>query len=213
MKVTIGILPMEIKDIRRKTDNIKGRRDEKLEELNKNEKQILSVSAELEDSLRSQKVIQKVSRDTQAQLEFRIGPPVSAALDGVFDDPYEFILRFEDRRGQSEADLTFKRNGTEYKDLMYSGGGGEVDVAAWGLWIASHSLGSTRPFLLADEPLKFLKSRNKVLEERGAMMIQETSHQLDLQVLMISHIPEQQQGADKTFRLTLKGGVTEVIKG
>jgi ABC-type nitrate/sulfonate/bicarbonate transport system ATPase subunit len=96
---------------------------------------------------------------------------------------------------------------------MFSGGGGAVDTAAFGCQVSGLYLTPLRRFLMLDEPLKHLKSKDKVLESRGALMITETSHELDLQVLMISHIPEQQEGADKVFYLTNKKGVTEVKEG
>jgi len=41
-------------------------------------------------------------------------------------------------------------------------------------------------------------------------MIREIAHELGLQILMISHIPEQQEGSDKVFRLSMdKKGVTK----
>ena len=201
---------MNIIDFRKKIDRLQGSKDRIKLDLKKASDEVIRLKQEVIYSEDAQRRIQLVAKQTQGQLEYRVSAPVSAALAGVWDDPYEFLLKFVERRGQTEADLVFKRDGTEYKDLMFSGGGGPVDVAAFGLQIAAWSMGGTRPFLLADEPLKWLKSKNRVLEERGAMMMGEISKELELQMLMISHIPEQQRGSDRVFRFTLKKGITQV---
>ena len=201
---------MNISDFRKKIDRMAGRRDQIESNLKKASDEVVRLKQEVVYSEDAQRRIQLVAKQTQEQLEFRVSAPVSAALAGVWDDPYEFLLKFVERRGQTEADLVFKRDGTEYKNLIFSGGGGPVDVAAFGLQIAAWSMGGTRPFLLLDEPLKWLKSKNRILEERGAMMMGEISKELGLQMLMISHIPEQQRGSDRVFRFTLKQGVTQV---
>lgn len=201
---------MTIRDFRKKIENLKGRRDQVKENLVSAKAEAESLEREIGFSEEGQRIVQHVARLTQQQLEYRVSAPVSAALAGVFDNPYEFQLRFEVRRGQTEADLVFSRGESEYKDLVYSGGGGAVDVAAWGLQIAGWSMGKTRNFLLADEPLRFLKSKDKVLERRGALMIKEISHKVGLQILMISHIPEQQEGSDRVFDLSLIKGETHV---
>lgn len=194
---------MHISDFRQRLDNLKGRRDQVKESLLEVHEDVGTLGVELLEYEEAQRRIQLVARQTQQQLEYQVSTPVTTALGGVFDNPYGFEIRFVERRGQTEADLIFSRGGVEYKDLSFSGGGGAVDVAAWGLQIAAWAMGTTRPFLLCDEPLKFLKSKNKVLEQRGAMMINEVSHELGLQILMISHIPEQQKGSDRGFNLRL----------
>ena len=202
---------MTIREFRKKVENLKGRRDRVKSDLDAAREETECLEVEIKGTEEAQRIILYVARLTQRQLEYRVSAPVSAALAGVFDDPYEFKLRFEVRRGQTEADLIFCRGESEYKDLSFSGGGGEVDVAAWGLQIAGWSMGRSRPFLLADEPLRFLKSKNKVLERRGALMISELSHKLGLQVLMISHIPEQYEGSNRIFHVSIgKDGVSRV---
>lgn len=198
--------------LRKNVDDFKGRRAQISEDLKKALAEIEASQKEIKISEEAQMIIQLVAKQTQDQLKFYIENPITAALGGVFDDPYEFELRFEQRRGQTEADLIFKSEKGEFKDLMFSGGGGEVDVAALGLQAAALSIAeNVRRFLLLDEPLKHLKSEDKSLEKRGALMIGELARQLDIQILMVSHIPEQQEGADSIFRFELaEGGVTKV---
>jgi hypothetical protein len=202
----------ETQIFRKQIDNLKGRRDQIKDTLSRTALKIDSLKDEIIISEDAQARIQLVAKQTQDQLRYYIETPVSAALEGVFDNPFGFELRFEPRRGQTEADLIFKRNGVEHKDLMFGGGGGETDVAAYGLQVAALSMRKDlRKFMLLDEPLKHLKSYDKSLEKRGALMIGETARGLKIQILMVSHIPEQQEGADKVFQFILKNGVTEVV--
>ena len=194
---------MTLQECRQKVDNLKGRKSQITKDLHAATTLSNALELAIKDTEEAQIRIQAVAKATQEQLEIFISAPVTAAQAGVFDDPYEFLLRFEVRRGQTEGDLIFVRDGKEIKDLTFGGGGGEVDVAAYGLQIAGWSLSNTAPFLMLDEPLKWLKSRDKTFEVRGSTMLRETSQQVGLQILMISHIPEQQKAADKIFEFEL----------
>ncbi|MDP1813220.1 MAG: hypothetical protein Q8K92_02105, partial [Leadbetterella sp.] len=162
-------------------------------------------------SEQAQVIIQAVSRQTQKQLEYRVGELVSLAQASVFDDPWSLKLDFVLRRGKTECDLHWqKSDGRGSGDIRYGGGGGEADVAALGLQFAMWSLQRprTRNIMMLDEPLKFLKGGD--LPERGALTIKEISKGLSLQILMVSHIPDQIEGADQVFEF-VKGrdGVTQ----
>jgi hypothetical protein len=194
---------------------------------------------ELEEA---QRVIQTVAQMTQKELEFHISSLVSLALAAVFDDPYEFIVEFVQRRGRTECDLWFVRspqgNGTVEKgngpggavekgngpggavekgngdkvkiDPMTASGGGAVEVASFALRVALWSMATprTRNVLLLDEPLKFLKG--DILPERGSRMIQLLSERLNLQIIMVSHIADQIEGADRRIEVKLKDGRSRV---
>uniref|UniRef100_A0A6M3LF64 Uncharacterized protein n=1 Tax=viral metagenome TaxID=1070528 RepID=A0A6M3LF64_9ZZZZ len=202
----------ELQTLRQKIDNLKGRRDQIASDLNKVTDRIEILQEEVLASEDAQRRIQLVAKQTQDQLRYYIETPVTAALSGVFDNPYEFELRFETRRGQTEGDLIFKRNGIEHKNLTFAGGIGAVDVAAYGLQVSGLSMQkSLRQFLLLDEPLRNLKSKSKIYEKRGSLMIAETAHGLGIQHLIVSHIPEQQEGADRIFRVSIdEKGVTNI---
>jgi len=99
------------------------------------EGELKAIRRDLSRMERARSIIQVVAQETQGQLEYRINSLVTMALSIVFDDPYELSLRFEERRGKTEADLTFLR-GDEEMDPMDESGGGAVDVAAFALRVA-----------------------------------------------------------------------------
>jgi hypothetical protein len=179
--------------------------------LDQSESRVKELESEVDFSEQAQAIIQAVARETQKQLEYRVGELVSLAQASVFDDPWQLKLGFVLRRGRTECDLGWqKSDGRETSDIRYGGAGGEGDVAALGLQFAMWSLQRprTRSVMLLDEPLKFLKGGD--LPERGALMIKEISKGLNLQVLMISHIPDQIEGADRVFEFSQKNGVSKV---
>lgn len=202
---------MDLNQIKEQLTKLKGRRDQVKSDIDSCKDRIDQLKSDLEASEQAQAIIQAVAKQTQEELKHVVEPPVNKALEAVLDRPYEFELRFTTKAGRTQAQQIYKRQGREYKNLMFSGGGGAQDTAALGLQVSGLYLTQLRRFLLLDEPLKHLKSRDKRLEKRGAMVMQELSHELGLQILMISHIPEQQKGSDKIFRFELdKNEITQV---
>lgn len=184
------------------------------------EKRITEFTNKIQDlerdvsfSEQAQTIIQAVARETQRQLEYRVGELVSLAQASVFDDPWQLKLDFVLRRGKTECDLLWSRGeGKWSRDLMYGGAGGESDVAALGLQLAMWSLyrPRSRNVIFLDEPMRNLKGGD--LPERGSMMIKEISKGLSLQILMISHIPDQVEGADRVFEFSNHAGISQVVR-
>ena len=157
----------------------------------------------------AQSIIQQISCLTQEQLTYHVSDLVSLALAAVFEEPYELLIEFVLRRNRTEADLYFVRDGKKI-DPMSASGGGAVDVASFALRVALWSLANprTRNTLILDEPLHFLKGNE--LPEKGSLMMKSISEKLGLQILMISHIPDQIEGADKVHTVVLRKGVSYV---
>jgi DNA repair exonuclease SbcCD ATPase subunit len=122
---------------------------------------------------------------------------VSASLEAVFDDPYEMVVRFVQRRNKTECDLKFKRGQYEI-DPLFASGGGAVDVAAFALRVASWSMQTprSRPVLILDEPFRYLSPN---LLPRASEMVKRISEELGIQIIMISHSDELIDSADKAF--------------
>src|SRR6185503_13063551 len=80
----------------------------------------------------AQEILQLLAQAVQQQAHTKISGVVSSCLSAVFDDPYEFRVQFDRKRGRTEASLRFVRGGLEVDPLTASGGG-VVDVAAFAL--------------------------------------------------------------------------------
>jgi DNA repair exonuclease SbcCD ATPase subunit len=157
----------------------------------------------------AQVLIQKVAYATQQQLQYRVSELVTMALSAVFPNPYEFEIQFIIRRNKTECDLWFKRGENRMHPLS-SSGVGAVDIACFALRVALWSLQQprSRPTLILDEPFKHLSTD---LQPRAIEMLQMLSKEIGIQVIMVSHVEDLIEGADRIFRTKLRNGVTTVM--
>jgi DNA repair exonuclease SbcCD ATPase subunit len=173
-------------------------------------KELEESTAELElNALNCQKarsIVQIVAEETQKKIEYQISNLVSLALASVFPDPYEFCLRFVQRRNKTEADLIFIKNGNEGNPIDISGGGA-LDVASFALKAATWSIKPSQNTMILDEPFHFL-SRN--LQEKCSQMIKMISKKLKLQFIIVSHIPEITESADRIFEVSNIKGISTI---
>lgn len=153
-----------------------------------------------ENAMLAKQLVIEVAKKTQLNIGARISGLVSLALAAVFDNPYEFKVEFVERRGVTEADLLFVRDGHDL-DPMTASGGGAIDIASFALRLAVWTLGKSRPLFILDEPFRNLSLD---LQGKAGLMLQELARKLGIQVIMVSHNPEIISGADKVFRLTLE---------
>jgi ABC-type glutathione transport system ATPase component len=146
----------------------------------------------------AQAFLQSVAAETQSQLKIHIEDIVQLALDSVFPGEYKFELIYEIKRGKTEANLQFSKNGEVINDIFNDDSGGLVNMAALGLMIAAWSLGTTRNTIFLDEPMKQL---SEDLKPYGAEVLKQLSQELDLQFIIVSHDKEIIDIADKVFEM------------
>lgn len=203
---------MNLQELRTRMEQLKGERQSLIKQQDSAVKAIGQWGIEISATEEAKLIIQAVAKKTQDKLKAYIEEPVSLAMAAVFDDPYQLKLEMVERRSRTECDFKWVRAGQEYDDLLFSEGGGLVDVAAFGLQIAilGFMKHHARPLLILDEPLKWLKGGE--LPERGALMISAVAKELGITILMVSHIPEQKAGADKLIHVTLNADKTSRIR-
>ncbi|KKN18266.1 hypothetical protein LCGC14_0957550 [marine sediment metagenome] len=162
----------------------------------------------------AQAVVQEVAQITQKQLQYKISELASLAIAIVFpDDPYELEVEFVQRRGKTEADIWFVRQGQRVEPLGGSGGG-VVDVAAFALRVAVWSLyGQLQNVLVLDEPFKHVKGEGA--NERVLIMLQKICKEIGLQIIMVSdeRVSREviEQYADKIIVCTKESGKPSII--
>jgi len=186
----------------------KGHQEQLYSQIKKTEKEVKHLEEEISYSEKAQVIIQTVAKQTQEELQYHISELVTLALSAVFDDPYELILEFVIRRGKTEADIYFIKDG-ERIDPLSATGGGVVDIASFALRVALWSLSQpkTRNIMILDEPFRFL---SRDLQPKASLMLKELSEKLNLQFIMVSHSPDLIEGADKVFETSIKKGITYV---
>lgn len=203
------ILMFDIKSIQKILEQRKGKVSQLKSDLMVQRRRTRKLEKKAKACEEAQLIIQTVAQLTQKQLEYHVAELVTLAMGAVFDDPYELSIEFSQRRGRTETDLRFIRDGQSIDPLTASGGGA-VDIASFALRVSLWSLAisKTRPTLILDEPLKWLKGGE--LPIKGALMIKEISKKLGLQIIMVSHIPGQIEGADQINTVQIKQGESHV---
>lgn len=177
-----------------------------LSNIKNNKAEIIRLNKELNTTDECVLLIQKALSDTQQELEFQISNLVTTALGSVMDNPYEFEMKFETRRNNSECDLWFIKKGHRIKPIR-SSGGGAVDIAALALRAAYWALSGNRNTIILDEPFKFLSK--KYLPD-ALEMLRMLHKKLGIQFIMVTHIEELMELADRVFLVEQKGDVSKV---
>jgi DNA repair exonuclease SbcCD ATPase subunit len=156
--------------------------------------------------------LQKVAQNTQEKLKFQIEDIVNLALESVFPNEYLFQMNFNVSRGKTETELVFqdKRTGQTI-DPMEASGGGVVDLTCFALRISAFALESgTDNLIILDEPFKFI---SRDLQERAGEILKKLSEKMKLQIIMVTHIPEFIDVADKVFEVRKnEKGVSRIIE-
>ncbi len=191
-------LTQEISAMRNKVHQLKGQRELLIRQMNEAEELREKHSGMLEVALQARVLIQVVAERTQKRLEWHISNLVTTALASVFPDPYDFSLRFVQRRNKTEADLIFSKNGNESDDLLNTAGGGVVDVAGFALRIALWAIRKNRAVIVMDEPMRFLSAD---LQQKASDMLKEISSKLRVQIIMISHLQGLIASADRVIEV------------
>jgi len=205
---------MTTTEFRAKLEQRKGQKQQVEKSILSTQNKIEDLEAEVIDIQEAQLILQTVAVATQRELEFHISDLVSMALDSVFPDPYRLALDFVLKRGKSEADISFVRGDEEEKiHPLSAAGGGAVDVAAFALRVSLWSLANprTRNVLILDEPFKNINDSTRTMHTKAAEMIKMISDKLNLQIIIITLLPEILDTADKVFEIKNVKGVSKVI--
>jgi DNA repair exonuclease SbcCD ATPase subunit len=195
-----------IKDLFQKCKGITFQLDKEIEQC-KDKKEKLERRLKLLE--KAQAFLQKIAQETQEQLKFQIEDIVNLALETCFPGEYTFEVKFEILRGKTEAELVFldQKTGRQV-DPMEASGGGVVDLTTFALRIACFALEQgTDNVIVLDEPFRFL---SRDLQQRAGEILKTLSERMNLQVIMVSHIGEIIDVADKIFEVRKIDGVSKV---
>lgn len=205
---------MELKELRTSLEKRKGRQEELQNQITSCRKKIRATRSEYLASEKARILIQTVAQQTQSELQYQLSELPKLALQGVFNDPYEFEVSFELRRGKSEADFWFVRDGFRLNPKE-SSGLGPVDIAGTALRPSLWSLRTprNRASIWLDEPFKHLKGiecNTRALSMlKGICTPRPERNWPGLQIVMIAdeRAPREEllQVADKVFEFSMKG--------
>ena len=177
---------MELAVCRRKVDALVARRRLAVEQVRAEEVLLEKASIRVESTVGAQQVAQAIAQTLQQRAHRQIASVVSRCLAAVFDDPYEFRIDFERKRGKTEARLVFVRDGLELGGVLDGVGGGVVDVAALGLRLACVLLARppVRKLVVLDEPFRFVSRDHR---PRVRAMVEMLAGELGMQFVVVTH--------------------------
>jgi DNA repair exonuclease SbcCD ATPase subunit len=196
----------DIQNLQKKLEQSFGKKEMLQTQLNTINVSLKSLEKYGEDCKKARVIVQLVAEETQRKIEYQISNIVSLALISVFPDPYECKLQFVKRRNKMEADILFLKNGNEGKPIEIAGGG-TLDVASFALKTAIWAIKPTNNVMILDEPFHFL-SRN--LQSKCSKMIKMVQEKMKIQFIIVSHIPEITESADRVFDVSNVKGVSHV---
>jgi DNA repair exonuclease SbcCD ATPase subunit len=201
-----------IKEIRKKINDkiaVKRNIEKELKELQRDKE---NCSKQIKYTETAQIIIQTVARQTQEKLEHQISDIVSMVLSSIFDAEFELKINYETKRNQTEIDFQLIKNG-QIVDLNNVGGGAK-EITSFALRMACWKLQNPkiRNMIVSDEPFKSLNDPTRELHRKLAEMIKYLSEKLELQVIMISLIPEFEEIADNIIHVRMdKEGVSQIV--
>jgi DNA repair exonuclease SbcCD ATPase subunit len=197
-----------ISSIRNKLEQQKGQHTQLQQNIAKNRLEMRDSSRSLRRHEQAREIVREIGLKTQQQLQFHLSDITSLALEAVFDNPYELVVEFVQRRNKTECDLLFERDGNRV-DPIEASGVGAVDIASFALRIASWSMSRphSRNVIILDEPFKCLSNN---YQEKASQMVKELSEKLGLQFIIVTHEPILANYADRVFEVSIKKGRSKV---
>jgi hypothetical protein len=159
------------------------------------EKQALATAVtKVENVATAQGFVQEIAETIQNKAHSQIASVVCRCLEAVFDNPYEFKIIFERKRGKTEARLVFVRDNNEV-DPTTAAGGGATEVAAFALRLACLILSKPRQrrAMVLDEPWRFLKPP-EIYGPRICQLLTELANDFGIQFIMVQNLRGFQTG-------------------
>ena len=150
-------------------------------------KKLRQAKIQLKDILQAQEIAQKAAKQVQQQVHKQITNIVNKCLQTIFPDPYEFKINFVPKRGKTEAELVFIRDGKERKNV----GGGVIDVVAFALRLSSLLLSNKKiaPVEILDQPFGNVSKAEGYLERIPEMILM-LAEEFDIQFIQVTHVDE-----------------------
>lgn len=138
---------------------------------------------------------------------------VTQGLRVIFDDPVvKFNIEFEEKRNQTEAVFYLSTGDPDDRiegDILYSHGGGLVDIISISLRIIIMQLLKLEGPLILDEPGKNISVQ--YIDAFGKFLVN-VSKAFDRQIIMITHNGALANCADNTIEVEKRGKFSKVVQ-
>ncbi len=176
-------------NLRKKLDKLHSQYRLTHQQLRQEKSKLAEARQREQDVLDAQQLVQTVAEGVQQSAHHQLAQVVTRCLKAVFGpEAYEFKINFVKKRGKTEAELVFVRDGMELEPKTASGGG-VVDIAAFALRVSCLllSMPRNRKLVVLDEPFKMLSKGYRTVT---ADLLQLLAKELKIQMVIVSHMDE-----------------------
>ena len=142
---------------------------------------------ELKNLEEAQKIMQLVAQSLQQTAHEQIAKVVTQSLQTVFtDEDYGFKIRFDKKRGKTEAKLLLTNGKNEVENPLEEDSYGVLDVASFALRLSALMMAkpTLRTLLVMDEPFKNVSYDYR---DNVRIMLQTLAVDFDIQFVMVTH--------------------------
>lgn len=156
-------------------------------ELKVRKERLAEAEERYQTAITARQIVQDLAQAVQQKVHERIAGVVSKCLAAVFPRPYTFHIVFVKKRGKTEAELEFRRDGHTLRPRE-GVGGSVLDVAAFALRLAC--LGLQRPkrrkLVVIDEGFRGV-SKRQMNKKRTRKLLETLASELGFQIIQVSH--------------------------
>lgn len=202
--------------LKNKYSIVKGRLSEKKDRLNTVQESVDSIEQNMILYDESLKVLTAIGWHFHETVFSKIDTMVTDGLRVVCEnDQLEFKTQLEQKRGQPEVSFLY-RDGTspDYGDLLFTHGGGIVDIISCALRLIFAELIGIDGFIMFDEPARMLHSESTQHEKNFITFMRNFSEIRDRQMIIITHSTQMADIGNKHVRVRKNAnGVSEVVDG
>ena len=175
-----------------------------------NEEKIDGLKKKLDKYSKLRFIVIHITEQIQQEFKNQVETLVTLATQSVFTENYKFKLIFEERNNQLECRPAIFEDDFEYTpdDDM---GGSMVNIISFALrcvlW--TYEEPKSRPIIIMDEPMTWMGN----LIDKAGKIIRTISHEMGLQIIIVTHIEELKEFADKKFNVVRTNKISTVTEG
>lgn len=169
-------------------DKIYNKRATYKDEIEYLNKQNESLEKELKINKEALNVVKQMYQHIQNKIHEKIALLVTKCIRSIFLENIEFVIKFEEKKSRTEANLIFVKDDMEL-DPMESTGGGVMDVASFAIRLAYLMIKKPKPrnLIIMDEPFRFVSEEARY---RIRALIEQLARDLDIQFIIVTHQSE-----------------------
>lgn len=180
---------MNLIDTREKVDDLLDELKAAERRCSEERQKLIDAEDYLTFALEAQQVAQEVAEQVQQRAHKQISGVVSRCLETVFfDEDYGFYIRFDKKRGRTDAVLILTKGEHEVEDPLNGDSGAVCEMAGFALQVSCLVLSKPklRSFLALDEPFKSMSAE---YWENTRLLIEGLSKDFGIQIVMVTHNP------------------------